>query len=813
MTPEPLWQDVRYALRSLNSAPRFVLITVFTLSIGIAGTTAMYALVQGVLLRPLPVADQSRLFVAWREVRAGGANHLPFFVPEVDAIREASRTLAGVAGVLFQGAGPFVAVENGSASYVNTVSVTGDFFKVVGVEPLLGRTLNRTDDVSGAENVLVLSYGLWQRRYGGSRDVIGRRLLVGEHPFTIAGVIPPEFAYPRGAEAWMTVAAHTSLLPNPAFRVDVDLIARLRPGVTLAQAATELQTLSTQLETTTQTPGAPSPLGMATIVRPFEDVVVGDVRVAMLVLFGAVGLVLLIASANAANLLLLRGYARRAELATRIALGAGQGRIVRQLVIESLFLALVAGAFGLLATLWMLRGLTALIPDGLPRSESVDVDAWVILFTIAVACITAVLASVIPAISSVRIDLSSHLRSSGRTATGRRHGQRALVVAQVALAVTVVAAAGVLVRSLLRLQDADMGLASDRLIFVSLSLPRATYGDRERHIRFLDAVVVRLQSTPGIAAATPINVGPFSGTDGWELPRFTAEGQSADRAATNPSLNLESIHPNYFDAFGVKLARGRSFADTDRQNSPPVAIVSADVAEHTWPGENPVGKRIKFGRPDSTDEWRTVVGVVMPTRYRELTVPRPTLYLPAEQFIVAAQMLVLRSSQSADVVTPLVRGRVHEVDADVQVMRVASFTELLAKPLARPRFNALLIVVFGLAAIVLAAVGVYTLIAATVRQRFAEIGIRLAMGATSGDVRNLVLADALRLATAGLVVGLATSLATARLMRGLVFEIDAVDPPSMVAAAAVLVGVCLLASYVPARRATRVNPSAALRAE
>ena len=811
---DSLWEDVRNALRSLRAAPRFVIATVLTLSVGIVGTTAMFALIQGVLLRPLPVRDQGRLIIAWRELRSASSSHMPFFVPDVDPIRDASQTLVGVAGVGFQGAGPIVAVENGSAGYINTVPVTGDFFRVVGVEPILGRALNRADDVSGTENALVITHGLWQRRYGGSDGVIGRRVIVGERPFTIVGVMPPEFEYPRGVETWMTVAALTSTLTNPAFRVDVDLIARLRPGATIQQATSELQGLSTKLEAKTRPPGGPSPLGMTPVVRTYEDVVVGDVRTAMFVLFGAVGLVLLIASANVANLLLLRGQTRRAELAVRAALGAGRGRLARQALVESLVLALAAGLVGLVATSWTLRALMALVPDGLPRVDSVRVDGGVILFTIVVAFLAAALAGVAPAISSARADLIPQLRSRGRGLTGSaRHGRRALVVMQIALAVAVVAAAGLLVRSLFRLQSADMGLAADRLVFVSLSLPQAKYGDRERHIQFLNAVVGQLEASPDVAAATPVNVGPFSGTDGWELPRFTAEGQSADRAANNPSLNLESIHPNYFKTFEVTLVRGRAFMENDRQGAPDVAIVSEDVAARTWPGQDPIGKRMKFGSADSPDEWRTVVGVARATRYRELIEPRSTLYLPAEQFIVAARMLVLRTASPLAVVARLARERVSAVDQDVQVMRVEPFSELLDKPLSRPRFNAFLIVVFGLAALLLSAIGVYAVIAASVRQRYAEIGLRMALGATASNVRALVLSEGLRLAGVGAAIGLATAMAVTRLLRGLLFGVDALDPVSMLTAVLLLVSVSTLASYVPARRATRVDPMFALRAE
>ena len=816
---EQWWQDLRLAWRGLRQAKAFTGAAVFTLAAGIAGTTVMFALIQGVLLRPLPVREPDRLIVAWTRVRSTGATHWPFQASDIDVISGESRVLESVAGISYYDPSPFVAVENESATYISGAAVAGDFFRVIGVPPILGRVLNRADDVVGAENVLVITHGLWQRRYGGSREVIGRRMTVSERPFTIVGVMPPDVECPRGVEAWMTVAASASTVSNPAFREgilrDVDLIARLRPGATIEQARSELQGLTSRLEA-----DAPpdSVRGLTPVVRSYEDAVVGDVRPALLVLFGSVGLVLLIASANVANLLLLRGEARRPELAVRASLGAGPGRLARQMLAESLVLALAAGVLGLGVTWWSLQALIAFVPDGLPRVDSIRLDAGVVLFTVLVASLTAALAGLVPALSVARADLAAHLRSGGRGATGNavRLGRRALVVAQVALAVTVVAAAALLTRSLLRLQTVDMGLAKDRLVFVRLDLPKPKYADGARHLQFLKDVVARLEAVPGIAGATPVNTPPFAGTGGWDAPEFTAEGQSADRAASNPSLNLESVHPNYFATLEVTLVRGRAFAETDRRGAPLVAIVSEDVAAHTWPGEDQIGKRLKLGRSASTEDWRawrTVVGVARSTRYRELAARRATLYLPAEQFMVAAEMLVVRTSSPLALVAGEVRARVRAIDPGVQVTRVSPFRELLRGPLARPRFNAFLIGVFGIAALLLAAVGLYAVVAAYVRQRYTEIGVRVALGATAADVRGLVLGEGLRLAALGAVIGLAVAAVATRGLRALLFEVQPLDPTALLAAALLLVGASTLASYLPARRATGVDPIALLRTE
>ncbi len=819
MTIEQSWQDLRLAWRGLVRARGLSAAAVGTLATGMAGAIAMFAVVQGVLLRPLPMPEADRLIVAWNQPRSesGSAQHMPFRATDVERIGEQSGLFACVASVGYNGAGPSVAIENGAASTISTAAVSGDFFRVVGLDPVLGRTFTRADDLNGAEHVLVITYGLWQRRYNGARDVIGRRLTIAEQPFTIVGVMPSDFTYPRGVEAWTTLAALTSMV-NPAFRDgaarDVDLIARLRPGVTSEQASSELQVMMSRLDTIAP---ADAIHGLVPVVHSFKDVVIGDVRPAMLVLFAAVGLVLLIASANVANLLRLRGEARRPELAVRAALGAGQGRLARQMFIEALLLAFTAGAMAVIVTRLTLQALIALIPYGLPRIEAIRVDTGVVLFATLVAVLTAAFAGLAPSLSAARVDLASQLRSGsggrGVLANPFWAGRRLLVVAQAALAVMVVGAAGLLIHSLLRLQTVDMGLAADRLVLVAMNLPQSKYADRERRLRFLNETVARLQTTPGIAAATPIHTAPFAGTNGWDLPEFTAEGQSADQVHLNPPLNLESIYPTYFHTFEIPIVRGRAFTGTDRQGAPDVAIVSEDVATRLWPGQDPIGKRLKFGDLQSTDSWLTIVGVARPTRYRELTQPRPTLYLPAEQFIVASESFMLRTDAAAPLtrIADLTRDTVRSVDPDVRVMRVTRYADLLDKPLAAPRFNASLTGVFGITALLLVLIGLYGVIGAYVTQRRAEMAIRMALGATTSDVRRLVVGEGLRLAGVGVAIGLVAALGTSRLLRGLLYGVEPLDPATLLATALLLVIASSLASYLPARRAARVDPVTLLR--
>jgi predicted permease len=812
MILESLSQDFRFACRGLWRAKAFTGAAVLTLVLGVAGTTVMFALIQGVLLRPLPMHEQDRLIVAWKEVRTSGSARYPFGNTEIESIAEASQLLEKAAGVTRNGAWRSVVTDNGVSSYANVGLVTGGFFDVLGVQPILGRTLTLADEKEGAENVIVVSSGFWQRRYGGSREVLGRRLTVDEQSFTIVGVMPPDLDYPTGVEVWRTTSSVPTSGPfGDSARREVNLIARLRPGVTIEQASSEITALSQRLEADAP---AGAVRGLVPVVRPFLDVVVGDVRAAMLALFAAVGLVLLIASANVANLLLMRGESRRAELAVRAALGAGRGRLVRHVLAESIILSVLAGAVGFAGTWWSLQALVTLLPDGLPRLESVRIDGMVVLFSIAVVFVTALLAGLGPGLLSMPADLVSQLRTGGRGVTGSAatHGRRTLVIAQVALAVTIVAAAGLLIRSVLRLQSVDLGLPADRLVMLDLHVPQAQYVERRQHAQLLGEMIAQLEAVSAISAVTPVNVSPFSG-QGWDVPRFTAEGQSDEEADSNPSLNLESVHPNYFETFEIPLLRGRTFTAADREGTLDVAIVSEDVAARTWPGENAVGKRLKMGHPSSQNPWYTVVGVAALTRYREVASRRPTLYLPAAQFQMTATMLVLRTTASIDLVASLARERVGTVDPDVRVMRVAPFLDMLDRPLARPRFNAFLLGVFGTVAVLLSAVGLYAVMAAYVRHRHQEIAVRLALGATASGVRRLVLAEAMRLAGLGAVLGLAGAMVSTRLLRGMLYEVDPLDPFAIAGAALLLIGVSAVASYLPARRATRIDATAMLRSQ
>jgi putative ABC transport system permease protein len=806
-------QDLQIAGRSLWRARGFAALAAVTLAVGIAGSTAMFALIQGVLLRPLPIPEQDRVFVAWTQPRGGGFNHVPYVLPNIERIGRETALLESVSAVTYNGTVPFIVVDQGLPAYIDGTAVGGRFFEVLGATPILGRALTPDDDRSGTDGAVVIAHRLWQQRYGGTPAVIGRRLTIAERPYTIVGVMPPDVEYPRGAQVWIPLAQHHArqIAADPNYRVDVDLIARMKPAVALSQASAELQLLTTRLEA--ERVGVFSPRDLIPIVTPYEEIVVGDARTAVLVLFVAVGLVLVVASANVANLLLLRGEQRRPELAMRSALGAGRWRLARLIFAESLLLALAAGMLGATGASWMLRAVSLVPAGSLPRLDAIRIDGVVLLFTTAVALAAAFLAA-LPALASSSVDLTAALRSESRTVAGStRLGRRALVVAQVALAVLVVAIAAGLTHSLLRLQSLDMGMSADRLVVVPLSIPTAVSADRVRHVQLIEELTQRLEDTGPIDAATAVHVQPFAGTGGWDVPRFAADGQSADEAAANVGLNLESVRPNYFSTFGISVLRGRGFARGDREGTPAVVIVSQDVADRTWPGQDPIGKRVKFGSADSTAEWRTVVGVVGATRYRELAVPRPSIYLPADQFIPTAHHLVLRTAAPLAVVADTVRATVAAIDDSVKVMRVAPFADLLDKPLARPRFNAALLALFGATALALSAIGLYGVMAASVRQRQREIGLRVSLGATVRDVHALVLGEGARLTIAGALLGLAAAVVAGRLVSSLLTVAEPLGAVSLVSAAALTVAAALSACYVPARRAARVDAATMLRGD
>ena len=545
-------EDVRSVARGLFRSRAFAIAAVLTLAAGAAASILVFTLVRSVLLRPLPVRDQHGLIVAWRDLPASGYAHHPFGDRAIARAAADTGHFAAVAGVDANGVGRVVLVDNGAGAAVNSALVTGAFFEVLGVVPVIGRTITPADDVDGAEPVVVIGYALWRSRFAASPAVLGRRVTLGERRYTIVGVMPADLDYPIGVDVW--APTHTVPTDGPfgdAARREIDLVARLRPGTTMAEASAALQALLRHDDFDGGLRGS------IANVRLFEDAIVGTARRALLALLAAVALVLFVACANVANLQLMRMEGRRGELAVHAALGAGRARLVRQVALEMLMLGAAATALGALAAWWGARGLVAALPAGLPRVGAIGMDAGVAAFAAGLPLLMTAIASLPAALLVGRQSIAGTLSSAGRGAPPPARGRRLLVVVQVALAVAIVASAGVLVRGLARLRALDTGLAEDRLLFAELSLTGAA-ADRARHGQVLDAIVARVRSLPGVVAATPVNAWPYAEA-GWDVPAFTAEGQDTGSAAANPALNLEAIGPHHFDTLQVAIVRGRAF--------------------------------------------------------------------------------------------------------------------------------------------------------------------------------------------------------------------------------------------------------------
>jgi predicted permease len=806
-------EETRQAARGLWRARAFSVAAVLTLAIGIAGTAVMFALVHGLLLSPLPVHEQDRLIVAWKRTPSGDI-HYPFLADAVAEVERHATLLESVAAFAYNGAMQFVAIEDGNASYISAGAVSGDFFRVLGTRALLGRTLEPGDDVRGAEPVLVIDEGLWRERYGARADVVGRRVRILSQAFRIVGVVPA-VDLPRGAAAWMTIHGHLSSFTSPQAEASItlhhDLLARLRAGVTVDQARAELEALTEDYE---RRQGRTLLSKLSPVVRAYDEEVTGQVRPSMLVLSAAVVLVWLVACANLANLLLMRGESRRNEAAIRAALGAGRLRLARHVLVETLLVGALAGSVALLFSWWGLGALIAWMPTEMPRAVgAVRVDATMVAFISIVAMATAAGTGLSAAFLATPAAITGQLQSTRVAGPMFRQSRRALVIAQVALSIMILAAAGVLARTLLQLQSADMGVAADRLLFAELFLPFPEYEEAPRRRPFLQQLAREVAAIPGVEAVTPIAVRPYAGLSGWDTPRWVAEGQNAEQAATNPALDLMSIYPGHFDTLGIRTVSGRGITEADTAETPQVAVISENVARRVWRGQDPIGKRLKMGGIDSPAPWYTIVGVAETTRYRELAEPRASLYLAAAQFVDGAGSLAIRSAVPAEAIAGAIRERVQSADADVALVRLQTFSSFLAGPLARPRFLAWLSNLFGAVALLLAAIGLYAVMAAFVRQRNREIGVRVALGATSADVRRLVVSEAVWLAGIGVALGLGGSVATSGLLRGLLFNVGPLDPATLAMALAVLAASAALACYAPIRRATRVDPVALLRAE
>jgi putative ABC transport system permease protein len=802
---EDLWQDLRFGARVLFKQPGFTLAALLALALGIGANTAIFSVVNAVLLRALPYPDSDRLVSVEGVNAAKGITDSNMSAPDLADWQTQTRTFERVAGFVNGGALLNLGDE---AERVRATSATADFFPLMRTSAALGRTLAAEDAQKKSPPVAVLSYALWQRRFGGDPSAVGRDLVISNESTTIVGVMPRGFDFPRQTEMWLPLS-----IDPAAERRDnryVEVVARLRDGAALEEARAEMDAINGRLEQAYPETNS----GWRVRLTSLRERLVGGMRTALLVLLGAVAFVLLIACANVANLLLARATSRRKEIAVRAALGASRLRVVRQLMTESVLLSLAGGTLGLLLSLWLTRLLVAVAPAGAPRFEEISVDARVFAFAFGVTILTGLLFGLAPALRASRVDLNGTLKEGGRAGAegARRDRTRGLlVVSEIALSFMLLVGAGLLVRSFMRLREVSPGFDPAGVLAMRLSVPGAKYPAGAERAQFFGQALEKLRSLPGVESAGAVLSLPLGG-DTFNVGRsFIREGRPATPEESQGASYVVAT-PGYFPTLRIPLKAGRVFDDRDTEKSPMVVVVNETMARKFWPGESPVGKRITVWRDEKFP--REVVGVVGDT-LASLDAPSgPQMYVPfAQDANWGGLSIVVRSPAAPSSLAPAARAAIHSLDSSLPVYNARPMEDVVAASVAERRASALLVSAFALVALALAATGILGVMSYTVTQRTHEIGIRLALGAQRGDILRLVVGRGLLLTAAGIVAGSAAALATTRLMASLLFEVSAADPATFGVIALLLTLVALLACYLPARRAAKVDPLVALRYE
>ncbi len=803
---EILWQDLRYGVKILWKNPGFTSVAVLTLALGIGANSTIFSFVNGILLRPLPYERPERLVLLNETVPRRGITSMGVSFPNFLDWREQNNVFEDIAAYDDRS---FTLAGTGEPEQATGGIISSGLFEILGVAPILGRTFRPEEDRPNNDTVVILSHGLWQRRFGSNPAIIGQSITINNRPRTVVGVMPPGFKFPDVADLWVPMALDTTMWTRNDHGLSA--IARLKDGVTLEQARSEMVAVARHIEE--QNPVTNE--GLSLDVLNLRQALVGDYRQALLILLGVVGFVLLIACANVANLLLARTSARQKEMAIRAALGASRWRVIRQLITESLLLGVMGGGLGLVLAVWGLDLLLAAVPIEFPFWMKFNLDGRVLGFTTAVSLLTGIIFGVAPALQASKVDLNETLKEGGRSGTtdaGRRRLRSLLVVAEVALSLVLLVGAGLMMRSLLRLQQVNPGLNPKNVLTMTVSLPQAKYHEPEKQSAFFHQLLERVRALPGVEAAGAVSNLPLSGSN-WGRS-LTVEGRPVLSVGQAPFINHCVITPNYFRAMGIPLLMGRDFTEADAKDALKVTIVDERLAREYWPNDSPLGKRIRFGPPEDNEPWHTIVGVVGEVRHARLDlVARESIYVPYLQIPQRGMALTVRTATNPLSLAAAVRNQVRELDHDQPVANVMPMTEVVSKSVWQPRLYTILFGVFAAVALILAAVGIYGVLSYAVTQRTHEIGIRIALGAQTRDVLILVLGHGLLLALTGVVIGLGAACALTRLMAGLLYGVSATDVVTYAGISGLLTGVALLACYIPARRATRVDPVIALRYE
>jgi putative ABC transport system permease protein len=829
-----LLQDLRFGLRMLVKNPIFTLVAVVTLALGIGANTAIFSVVDAVLLRPLPYPEADRLVFLWSTMPSQGGNIGGSAWPDYEGWRDRNQVFDGLAAFYN---GDFNLSSAGSPpEFIQGAYITANLFQVLKMSPSLGRLFRSDEEQFGRHHVVLLSYGLWQRRFAGDREIVGREIKLGGESYTVTGVMPrglPFFDNLPEVELWTPLSFASK--DNQATRNNyfINLVGRLKPGVTVEQAQQDTSAIAKNMYGE-----IPGNAGVSALVVPVQEQLAGDSRTGLLVLLGAVAFVLLVACVNVANLLLARASAREKEMAIRASLGAGRARIVRQVIIEGLPLGIFGGLLGLLLAIWGIGLLSSLLPSSLPRGNPISVNSRVLLFTFALALLTILIFGLLPALQAAKAEVRGSL-NEGRSEIGsRRQGRmrRLLVITEVALALVLLVASGLMVRSFIKLRQVDVGFTELNVITLRVPLPEAKYptpktADDPRDpagLAFYEQLLQRVRTLPGVKSVTAATLLPLGAGQGWGK-FLSVEGQEADSVDKVPLIRFALVSPDYFGTLGIPLRQGRSFATEDQSNSQPVAIINETLARRFFPNENPVGKTLWMGPPEKLlppealevvgrFPRRLIVGVVPDVKGGSLNQPTPSLvYAPLTQHRREGWsnnlMLAVQTSVRPDTLASAIREQVRALDPDQPVTSVRTMDELLERTLSEAKFTLLLFTLFAALALVLAAIGIYGVMATAVTQRTHEIGLRMALGAQKRDVLRLVIEEGMIQVLIGIAAGLASAVALTRLMSSLLFGVSATDPVTLALITLLLVSVALLACYLPARRATKVDPMVALRYE